>query len=211
MLHKLRRHVTYANVCSSLALFVALGGTSYAALTLPRDSVGSRELRSASVGSAELRDGSVGTRDLSAGARASLAGKAGPSGERGPAGPEGERGPQGAQGPVGPMGPTGQQGASGAPGRDTATLRAAVDANGATYLSGFDAHAQWLGTGDYLVSFNSRSVAGCVYSATFARVQGIDSFGNRIVVDSQGTGVRVRTYTGTTPQDNSFHLIVSCP
>ena len=39
----------------SLALFVALGGSSYAALTLPRNSVGPR--RSAvAVGSSELRD-----------------------------------------------------------------------------------------------------------------------------------------------------------
>ena len=34
----------------ALALFVALGGTSYAAVTLERGSVGSRELRNGSVG-----------------------------------------------------------------------------------------------------------------------------------------------------------------
>jgi hypothetical protein len=38
-----------------LALFVALGGTSYAAVRLERDSVGSRELRNRSVGRAELK------------------------------------------------------------------------------------------------------------------------------------------------------------
>ena len=59
MLSWLRRHLTYANVCASLALFIALGGTGYAAFKLPRDSVGSRELRSDSVGASELRANAV--------------------------------------------------------------------------------------------------------------------------------------------------------
>ena len=49
----LREWVSYANVMSTLALFVALGGTSYA-LTLPRNSVGSSQLKSDSVG--RIRD-----------------------------------------------------------------------------------------------------------------------------------------------------------
>ena len=44
MIKEIRSKLTYANVCSSLALFVALGGTSYAAITLPRDSVGSNAI-----------------------------------------------------------------------------------------------------------------------------------------------------------------------
>jgi hypothetical protein len=40
---------TYANVVATLALFVALGGASYAAVTLPRNSVGSAQLRNGSV------------------------------------------------------------------------------------------------------------------------------------------------------------------
>jgi hypothetical protein len=42
-------HLTYANVLSTLALFVALGGASYAAIVLPPDSVGSRQLRAGAV------------------------------------------------------------------------------------------------------------------------------------------------------------------
>ena len=45
MLARLRRRATFANVTSALALFVALGGTSYAAITLPADSVGSDQIR----------------------------------------------------------------------------------------------------------------------------------------------------------------------
>jgi hypothetical protein len=36
----LRRHLTYANVVASLALFLALGGAAFAATQLPRNSVG---------------------------------------------------------------------------------------------------------------------------------------------------------------------------
>jgi hypothetical protein len=42
-------HLTYANVVATLALFIALGGASYAAATLPANSVGPRQLRSGAV------------------------------------------------------------------------------------------------------------------------------------------------------------------
>ena len=35
-----RRHLTGPNALATVALFVALGGTSYAAIRLPKDSVG---------------------------------------------------------------------------------------------------------------------------------------------------------------------------
>src|SRR4051812_26814446 len=87
MLKHLRHHLSYANVCATLALFIALGGTGYAAITLAPNSVGSRELRADSVGTSEMRDdavtsaavrdGSISSRDLSASARAALAGNIG--------------------------------------------------------------------------------------------------------------------------------------
>ena len=40
MPHRLRSHLTYANIVASLALFVALGGSAAAVTTFPRDSVG---------------------------------------------------------------------------------------------------------------------------------------------------------------------------
>jgi hypothetical protein len=46
---RLREGVSYANVVATLALFVALGGVSYAALTLPAGSVGRVQLRDAAV------------------------------------------------------------------------------------------------------------------------------------------------------------------
>ena len=69
-----RQPLSYANVVASLALFVALGGTAAAAVTLDRDSVGSREIRDGGVRSAELRDEGVRIADISPGARNALLG-----------------------------------------------------------------------------------------------------------------------------------------
>jgi hypothetical protein len=52
------------NVIAYLALFVALGGTSYAAIELPVGSVGTRELRNGAVTNHKLARGSVGAADL---------------------------------------------------------------------------------------------------------------------------------------------------
>ena len=45
MLTALRSKLSFANVTSCLALFIALGGTGYAAMKLPRNSVGSTQIR----------------------------------------------------------------------------------------------------------------------------------------------------------------------
>jgi hypothetical protein len=44
MLARVRGQLTYANVIATLALFVALGGTGYTALRLPRNSVGPAQM-----------------------------------------------------------------------------------------------------------------------------------------------------------------------
>jgi hypothetical protein len=79
-----------------LALFIALGGTSYAAATLSPNSVGQRELKRGAVRSAEVGNGSLMKRDLRPRLVESLQGATGPQGERGPAGPAGP-----AEGPAG--------------------------------------------------------------------------------------------------------------
>ena len=47
------RHVRN-NLVAYLALFVALGGTSYAAITIPRNSVGARQIRNHSIDPVKL-------------------------------------------------------------------------------------------------------------------------------------------------------------
>src|ERR1700753_192640 len=96
MLSRLRSKLTYANVTASLALFMALGGTGYAAVKLPRNSVGSAQIRTHAVGSSELKTGavtrraihphSVDTAAISPAAMAALRGQTGPQGPAGPSG-----------------------------------------------------------------------------------------------------------------------------
>jgi hypothetical protein len=60
--------LSYANVVASLALFVTLGGTGVAAVTLDRDSVGSPQIRSDAVGSPEIAKDAVRSPEISRGA-----------------------------------------------------------------------------------------------------------------------------------------------
>jgi hypothetical protein len=80
MLSRLRARLSYANVVATVALFVALGGSSYAAIKLPRNSVGAKQLKSNSVTSAEVKGGSLLTSDFKASERTSLRGPAGRNG-----------------------------------------------------------------------------------------------------------------------------------
>ena len=56
------------NSVGLLALFVALGGTSYAAVKLPKNSVGSAQIKSGAVNTSELKNGAVKNGDLGSGA-----------------------------------------------------------------------------------------------------------------------------------------------
>ena len=58
-MNRLRQRLTYANVIATIALFVALGGASYAAVKLPRNSVGTRQLKKAAVTGAKVKQGSI--------------------------------------------------------------------------------------------------------------------------------------------------------
>ncbi len=53
---RLPRHST---VAAYMALFVALGGTSYAAVKLPRNSVGASQIKTGGVGSSEVKNGAL--------------------------------------------------------------------------------------------------------------------------------------------------------
>jgi len=85
------RHLSYANVMATIAVFVALGGSSYAALK-----VTGRDVRDGSLTGRDIKDRSVGARDLARDViRRGPAGPAGPQGPKGDAGPQGERGATG--------------------------------------------------------------------------------------------------------------------
>jgi hypothetical protein len=122
----------------ALALFIALGGTSYAAVTLERGSVGSRELRNGSVAAVDLGSGAVRSRQIGADAvtasdvapdaisarnvqdgsllSADFQPSELPQGPKGDKGDAGERGPEGPPGIQGAQGLTGEKGGTGEPG-----------------------------------------------------------------------------------------------
>ena len=62
MLSSLRKRLTYANVTATAGLFVALGGTSYAVMSIDSTDVVNNSLRSA-----DLRNNSVLSKDIGIG------------------------------------------------------------------------------------------------------------------------------------------------
>jgi hypothetical protein len=60
--------LTYANVMATLGVFIALGGVSYAATSLAKNSVGPAQLRKGAVTGAKIKDGAVTTAKLANGA-----------------------------------------------------------------------------------------------------------------------------------------------
>lgn len=139
MLSRLRARLTYANVMATVAVFIALGGSSYAALSLPKNSVGANQLKQNSVGAGEVKNRSLGLAEFKNSARAGFVGQ------------------QGATGPQGPKGDKGDP---------ATTLWAEVAPNGSLLRGSGVASSSYLtGTAAYEVVFN-QSVADCALIVT---------------------------------------------
>jgi hypothetical protein len=123
-----------------VALSVALGGTGYAAVKLPKNSVGSAQIKTGAVTGAKVRDGSLFANDFAAGQI-----------------PKGPRGDSGPQGPAGPTGAPGAAGAPGAPGPSSIhyTTKAShvILTNGMTTVATLS-----LPAGEYLISGHALAV-----------------------------------------------------
>lgn len=92
---------------SLIALTLSLMGVGYAAITLPRDSVGKAQIKAGAVGSQEVANGSLQPVDFSKAAIAQLTGATGAKGDTGTRGEAGARGEAGPQGQAGSGGGTG--------------------------------------------------------------------------------------------------------
>ncbi|MDQ3725615.1 MAG: hypothetical protein M3335_06975 [Actinomycetota bacterium] len=79
---KVRSKLTYANVISTMCLFMLLGGGAYAATQLPKNSVGTKQ----------LKNGSITPAKLSKTTKKALKGAVGPAGPQGPQGAPGAPG-----------------------------------------------------------------------------------------------------------------------
>jgi hypothetical protein len=103
MLGKLRmelRGPSPALVLAALAQFVALGGSSYAAIALSTNSVKSRHIGKGQVKPSDIARNAVGSAKVADGSLLAADFKSGQV----PAGQDGPRGPEGPQGPAGPQG-----------------------------------------------------------------------------------------------------------
>jgi hypothetical protein len=154
-MRRLARKLTFANVMSVTAVFIALGGTAIAVTQLPKDSVGAKQIKAGAVRSAEVKDFSLQTNDFAKGTL--LKGDKGEKGEQGPAG---------------------QPGAPGAPGTPATRIYAFVRTGGCCggappldppqIVNGHGVTAAKVGgTGQYEVTFDTSllpggSVANCV-------------------------------------------------
>ena len=190
-----------ALVISLLALFVALGGTSYAATSLPANSVGTKQLKS----------GAVTRSKISSGTLASLKGKRGP---------QGLQGIQGIQGVQGVKGDKGVKGDTGAPGLNgTARAWAVVDNAGNISNSHNVPSAAIESAGEFCVQLNS-SVPNASTAAVVTPYYADDSTGGasstQVEFDGPCTpnGVKVLTWSVTAngsslslvPQNEGFFL-----
>jgi hypothetical protein len=134
----LRRHVTYANVVSTLALFfVVAGGSAIAATKLIKGSqIAKGTIKGSNIAKSTITSGNVAAHTLLASDFKTGQLPAGAAGAAGPAGPAG------ATGPAGPTGPAGAAGAAGAAGTATAYGDLGTNSNGnltfnATLSKGF--------------------------------------------------------------------------
>jgi hypothetical protein len=58
-MHRIRGKLTYANVIATIALFIALGGASYAAVKLPKNSIGTKQIKNKAITGAKIAKGAV--------------------------------------------------------------------------------------------------------------------------------------------------------
>jgi hypothetical protein len=169
-----------------LALFVALGGTAYAA-TLPRNSVGTAQLKRNAVTSAKVKPGSLLASDFRRGQL-----PAGPQGPQGPEGPPGARGAEGATGARGAEGARGPEGPQGPAGATNVTVRVGPQGTGqatATCNPGEVAVGGGGGSGDPQLTFLRSSFPTPIGGGTptgwqvlAARLDGTDAVGTQAVV-----------------------------
>ncbi|GEM_PF-2274825 len=112
-MRRIRSKLSYANVVATLCLFIALGGTSYAAVKIT-----GADIKPESVTGANIKDGSLMAKDFKKGQLPD--GRPGAPGAQGQAGAQGGQGAAGAQGATGATGAQGAQGEPGEPGEAAA-------------------------------------------------------------------------------------------
>jgi hypothetical protein len=205
---RLRGKLTYANVISTLCLFLLLGGgAAFAATQLPKNSVGARQIKRGAITPAKV---SNATKQV-------LAGDPGP---RGPQGPQGQKGARGATGPTGATGKTGATGPRGEAGASATALWAVVEGNtkpNPTFIAKSSAAVSVVRLGEvpgsYTVNFD-RDVSGCAYSVTPVDTVTMVSAVTTAFTgkNPKGVAVQFNEWGDTEPplRDTQFSIAVFC-
>ncbi len=100
MLRAFRSRLTYANVVASLALFIALGGVSYAAIKLPKNSVGASQIKKNAISGSKVKNSALTGSDIKDKSLTASDFSGPVQGPQGAAGPAGAKGDTGAPGPA---------------------------------------------------------------------------------------------------------------
>ena len=143
-LARIRKRITSAHVIACIALFVALSGSSYAAVTIRasqirNNSIPGAKIKSNSIPASKLRNNSITGRKLrnntisraklrtdalvtSGGGNITTPASGNDNDSTGPRGPQGPSGPRGLTGATGQPGPQGERGEPGAAGQNAQGL-----------------------------------------------------------------------------------------
>lgn len=196
-----------AMLVAILALCVALGGSSYAALQLPKDSVGSKQLKRNSVNSSKVKPGSLLLSDFRQTQLAAL---------RGGRGPQGAAGAQGAKGDPGAAGAQGARGDPGAPGAPATRLFAEISSGATPTVLYGQGVTEVTNAGTFYVLTFNRDISQCAPLGTTTGTNGnnVDSRINVVHRAGGPTQLNVRTYTGASENavtNIPFSIAVFCP
>ena len=191
MLARIRSGLTYANVMATFAVFLALGGGAYAAFKLPRNSVGTKQIKKNAVTSAKVKNRSLRAIDFGSGQL-----------------PVGAQGPAGAQGANGDTGPTGPTGAAGTP-ATRLFLQAAYNPIADEFTVGNHSPGTTAARNDggrYTVTF-PQDISACVVTGAINGAEGTP--GGAFTVASSTT-VSVYTSNAGNRNDQPFTVVAFC-
>ena len=179
-----------AMLVAILALILALGGVSYAAIELPANSVGTKQ----------IKNGAVTRKKLNRHVLASLRGK---RGQRGARGPTGAAGSTGATGAIGPTGATGARGPAG-------PAPSAADSEYADPLKALGPSATTVLSAKMTIGTSSRIVAN---ASTGVFVTAGDTVTCGLTIQNQGGGglanISQRYALGGLPVSTEFDVALS--
>lgn len=199
-----------SNAVAYLALFIALSSTSYAAIKIPNNSVGPKQIKKNAVDGTKVKDKTLLLGDFKPGQLQN-----GPQGDKGDTGPQGVQGQQGQQGQKGDDGPPGTGSVQAQvfnDGSDTAQLKPAEPPDAlilrTTSFTTTAANTTIVVSGSVQVQLNCQNGGGtCVYVPGVyvdgAAVPGTRDLSNSIPQNTTGTdtiptnGVRANVGPGT--------------